>query len=299
MAVSPMTVLERHAVADDGTPIAFTINNPSGQGIPKVLVCGLSSLPVDWLAFPSELATEAPVVTVDNRGLGRSTKPDGSVVLEDISLERMAKDILTVLNEAFKLLDPAGQGRKKREFDLIGLSMGGFISQCLATLKEASPKIRKLVLLATAGMTPRSLLASEMGFKSGETKVDFYNRLMRLNTDESFKQRYPAVFEKLVQAAMDGKRPFQVIFAQLKATSKFNFLPELHKIDVPTLIVHGTRDDIIGFAYGEELAQHIPRAVMMKVHGAGHLVHAYPNLSLARTILNFLSHEDSADKSKL
>jgi pimeloyl-ACP methyl ester carboxylesterase len=42
------------------------------------------------------------------------------------------------------------------------------------------------------------------------------------------------------------------------------------QIGVPTLIVHGDRDEIVPFAMGVELSHAIPRATLLRVDGASH-----------------------------
>ncbi|KAJ3119809.1 hypothetical protein HK101_007119, partial [Irineochytrium annulatum] len=79
----------------------------------------------------------------------------------------------------------------------------------------------------------------------------------------------------LVQTSMEGTRPFKTIVAQLRATGRFDIQEQLASIGVPTLVVHGDRDEVIPVQYGEEIAEGIKGSTWVKVKGAGHIIGEY------------------------
>jgi hypothetical protein len=73
-------------------------------------------------------------------------------------------------------------------------------------------------------------------------------------------------------------------FLNLRSLSKhhYPFLPSfllryempvkqfLKKTEIPTLIIHGTKDRIVPLAQSQKLKKHIPRVKLVTIHGAGH-----------------------------
>ena len=87
-----------------------------GKGEPLILINGLA-FPMDlWFAQMDELSKDFRVIALDNRGIGRSDKPD-----EEYSIAMMASDAVGLLKTL---------GIEKTH--VAGLSMGGFIAQEMA-----------------------------------------------------------------------------------------------------------------------------------------------------------------------
>ncbi|HEX6797801.1 MAG TPA: alpha/beta hydrolase [Ktedonobacterales bacterium] len=103
-----------------------------GEGEPLVLIPGLSADVSDYARIIAELALHYRVIALDNRGAGRSDKPD---IL--YSIEMMADD-------AAALLDALGFGASH----IVGTSMGGRIAVDLAL--RHPEHVRSLILVSTA-----------------------------------------------------------------------------------------------------------------------------------------------------
>ena len=99
---------------------------------PVLFVQGLGAEKNSWNLQRAALALRWRTVALDNRGAGRSDKPDGVY-----DLEQMAEDAISVLDHA---------GIESAH--VVGLSMGGAISQIIA-LKHPN-RVRSLTLVATA-----------------------------------------------------------------------------------------------------------------------------------------------------
>lgn len=50
----------------------------------------------------------------------------------------------------------------------------------------------------------------------------------------------------------------------------YNYLDTIEKIQVPTLVIHGTKDLAVPFSYGEEVASHITNATIQLMKNATH-----------------------------
>ncbi len=109
-----------------------------GAGEPLVLIAGLASDISEYAGISEGLAQKYRVVTFDNRGAGRSDKPD-----IPYSIEMMADD-------AIRLMDAVGAGRAH----IIGISMGGRIALELAL--QHPDRVDKLVLVSTAPRVVRT-----------------------------------------------------------------------------------------------------------------------------------------------
>lgn len=107
------------------------------KGEPLVLIPGLSADVSDYGRIIAELAKHYRVIAFDNRGAGRSDKPDAPY-----SIAMMADD-------ASALLDALGIGAAH----IVGTSMGGRIAVDLAL--RHPQHVRSLILVSTA-MRPAS-----------------------------------------------------------------------------------------------------------------------------------------------
>jgi pimeloyl-ACP methyl ester carboxylesterase len=103
-----------------------------GEGRPLLLILGLSS-DISELGKPliDLLGARSQVIAFDNRGAGRSDKPDAPY-----SIELMASDALGVM-------DAAGVARA----DVLGISLGGRIALELAL--DHPERVEKLILVST------------------------------------------------------------------------------------------------------------------------------------------------------
>ena len=178
----------------------------SGQGDTTVLlVMGLGGRAADWgTRFPELLARRHRVVTFDNRGTGASSKP-----LAHWSLEDMAKDAVSVL-------DAVGAERAH----VIGISMGGMISQLLAL--DHAARVERLVLMAThfGGpnvVFPSSEVAAVFSRDPGTPVDELMRNSMRLISAPGFADAHPDVIEELVRLAVLQPTPWRAFMAQLQA----------------------------------------------------------------------------------
>lgn len=126
------------------------------EGEPLLVIPGLSSDISEWGVITRPLAQHNRVIALDNRGAGRSDKPD-----QPYTIEMMANDT----NELLKAL---GVERA----NILGVSMGGRIALALAI--EHPELVDRLVLVSTSARVGKrpwwfgliSLISSSPIFKS-------------------------------------------------------------------------------------------------------------------------------------
>ena len=103
-----------------------------GDGEPLVLIVGLGTDISEWGGIIRWLAEKYQVLAFDNRGAGRTDKPDTSY-----SIEMMAHDTAGLM-----------QMLGMEQAHLLGISMGGRIALALALQRPES--VKKLVLVSTS-----------------------------------------------------------------------------------------------------------------------------------------------------
>jgi 3-oxoadipate enol-lactonase len=261
-----------HAIAADGTRIAYALAGRR-DGEPLLLIHGLGADTRGWIMQQRAFGSRYRLIMVDNRGVGRSDRPDGPY---DIAV--MAEDAATVL-------DHAGYGSAH----VVGASMGGIISQALAVSHPA--RVRSLVLACTAcrHFDWRVELLEEWAEQAqalGMREV-VHRNLRWLVGPRSLRRLAPAM---AVLGPLAFNVPVASFVAQLGAISSMDdgLRNELVTIDVPTLVVVGSQDVLTTQGDSEEIVSHIPDAELALVRGGAHLFMVEHAGAFNRTVLDFL-----------
>ena len=119
------------AAATDGCRLHYQVVG-RGDGTPVVMIQGLGADLNGWFFQRLALASHHRVLCLDNRGAGRSGKPE-----EPYSLVQMADDVAAVM-------DHVGWS----DAHVVGASMGGAIAQILSV--NHPDRLRSLSLVCTA-----------------------------------------------------------------------------------------------------------------------------------------------------
>jgi pimeloyl-ACP methyl ester carboxylesterase len=231
----------------------------SGSGPPVLLIMGLGMNATGWWrTIPVLAGAGLEVITFDNRGVGRSGRPEGPY-----SAAAMADDALTVL-------DACGVERAH----VYGISLGGMIAQEVAL--RAPERVHRLVLGAT---TP----GGELAVGADEQTLTFFRRRAEMTAEEAVWASVPYNYarrtrEHHCQRIADDivqrlrfpieARPYE---AQLTAALGHDTGSRLATITAPTLVVHGAEDRMVSPVNGEILAERIPGAALATLPEAAHL----------------------------
>ncbi|MDR6678711.1 alpha/beta fold hydrolase [Pseudomonas oryzihabitans] len=202
-------------------------------------------------------------IAFDRRGFGRSSQP-----WNGYDYDTFADDI----KELIEHLD-------LRDVTLVGFSMGGGdVSRYLA--RHGSARVAKLALLGA--VTP--LFGQKPDFPQGVDKGVFDGIRAGLLKDRA---QFLADFAPIFYGTNQGQEVSAGVFTQtlniallasLKGTvdcvtafSETDFRPDMAKIDVPTLVIHGDADQVVPFATTGKLAAELIRGAELKVYaGAPH-----------------------------
>ncbi|MBT8468742.1 MAG: alpha/beta hydrolase [Deltaproteobacteria bacterium] len=151
------------------------------------------------------------------------------------------------------------------DYLVIGHSLGGGVALEHA-LASSSARLTGIVLLATGArlrVHPMILQLFEQVAKSGDNIPPLPPGLFE-----------PGVDSALVAAASkDGElTPIETGGLDWRACDSFNRMDDVKDIQVPALIVTGTRDALTPVKYAEFLAAQIPNSELHILEGAGHML---------------------------
>jgi 3-oxoadipate enol-lactonase len=206
------------------------------------------------------------VVTMDNRGVGRSDTP------------WTPWTVGTMADDAVEVLDAVGAERAY----VVGASLGGMIAQAVA-LRHAA-RVAGLALVSTTGGFPRmdyvppaavlgllSLLVTRSRGGSPEARV---RSTLKLITSERFADELDLNDPRLATmlAAMGDRLSPAGYLLQLLAAAAHATWGSLHKVTAPTLVQHGEADRVISAEAGRALAARIRSARLELYRDAGHVL---------------------------
>ena len=238
-----------------------------------VMIRGLGSNLLSWYEQIEEFSRHYKCVVFDNRGAGRTDKPDAPY-----SIKQMADD-------AAGLTDALGIARAA----LLGISMGGMIAQEFALHHQE--KLSCLILGCThfggAGVVqaPAEIVAAVMA-GTNATPAQQKQQLQAVFCDDSIERR-PEVVEKHNRIRAQYAIPPFAFARQIQAIGAFDASARLGAIHVPTMVVTGTQDRLVAPQNSKLIADRIPGAMLKELPG-GHLFMAEFPEQFNRAIREFV-----------
>lgn len=256
-----------------------------GAGQPVVLIHGY---PLDGNSWEGQTAALLDagyrVVTYDRRGFGQSSQPSVGYDYDTFAAD---------LNVVMETLD-------LQEAVLVGFSMGtGEVARYIATYGSA--RVAKAAFLAS--LEP-SLLITEDN-PDGAAPLEFFRGVVDavkndryayftafyddfFNLDENLGSR---ISEEAVRNAWNiAAGSGSVASAAAPLTWATDFRADIPKVDVPTLILHGTADRILGIdATGRRFAKALPSADYVEIEGAPHGLLTTHTAEVNEALLAFLA----------
>ena len=209
--------------------------------------------------FDGPLAKSFEVLAYDQRGLGRSEKPDAPYSMADYA------------DDAAALM--ASQGWDQAL--VVGVSFGGMVAQELAL--NHPDRIEKLVLACTSpgGAGGASFPFHEIGHLKGEARARHLIPIADTRRTDDWARAHPETHAQLVETASQdpfADEPGHTAGAQrqLEARAGHDAWDRLGQIACPVLIAAGRHDGIALPAAQERMAGRIPGAELRFFDG-GHL----------------------------
>lgn len=227
-----------------------------GAGAPLLLVMGVGGHHLMWSQpFVEALAEHFDVVAFDNRGIGRSFRAEPGFTIADLA------------GDAAAVMDHLGWSSAH----VLGISMGGAIAQELAL---AHPERVRTLMLGCTWPDPRDAWAPgvmKLAEAAGAGDPLVAAKLMFDANVSPAAAAAEGAFEQFCADAAAVKVPGPVIMEQMRAATAHDAADRLGGLDLPTLVVHGTVDDVINVEAGKRLAALVPGARLELLEGAGHL----------------------------
>jgi len=232
----------------------------SGQGPPLLLINGYGDHTGHWFCMQPVLEHYFKVIAFDNRGAGRSDKPDLLYTMKMLA------------GDAAALLDVLGISRAH----VFGVSMGGMVAQELAL--NHPQKLNSLVLGCTipGGVNsiypePEVLAFLLDGERSKRlTTAEIAREMWSYTCTAAFRQTHPEVGEEYIRITAMFPAPQHGLQRQGDAIAAHDTYDRLLKIKSPTLVMAGGEDRLVPPQNTQNLAARIPGAQAIILDKAGH-----------------------------
>ena len=253
--------------------------NPTDPAL--LLIMGFTAQMVAWdEEFCTQLADRGHfVIRFDNRDCGLSTKLHGvpsnsdaviMAAMMETEMPPVAYTLSDMAADAMKVLDHLNIERAH----IMGASMGGMIAQTVAIehphrvktlisvmsqpgeLTVGQPTQEAMELIVTPAPSDRDeYIAFAPKWQLWQSKKYRSDEVSRRNAIRDFdRSNYPE----------GGPRQMAAIYASGSRAEG------LQKLQVPTLVIHGTEDQLITPSGGERTAELIPNSTLLMVDDMGH-----------------------------
>jgi 3-oxoadipate enol-lactonase len=229
-----------------------------GSGEPLLLIQGMSGHRLVWgEEFLAGLAEDFDVVAYDHRGIGSSTDDGGQFSIADLAADAAA------------LLDALGWDSAH----VMGISMGGMVAQELVLAHPE--RVRTLVLGCTyaGGEGSQLVAAGAMSMVQAMQSRD-PDAVTRAAFAANLSPSYTGVeanYAPFAELALAVPVPIPVVMRQVQATATHDTSARLASITAPTLVIHGTADQMLVYLNAELIAKAIPNATLVTFEDVGHL----------------------------
>lgn len=244
-----------------------------GEGYPVVLISGLGSQGQSWDTQVPIYSKHYKVVVFDNRGAGKSDKPE-----PPYTTAQMADDTAA-------LMDSLSIERAH----IVGKSMGGMVAQWLAI--NHPERVNRIVLGCSSGSRDQVgngilKMGREIASKVGLRAVWFM--ALHLGYSREYIEKNVERLNKASMLLTESPEDLQGYIGQSMACEGHNTLEHLPKIKSPAYVMMGESDLITSPERTRELSELIPNAELCVFSGVGHGFWRERQQEVDSTVLHFL-----------
>jgi 3-oxoadipate enol-lactonase len=231
----------------------------SGSGPPLLMIMGMSGTALHWgEPFLRSLRDDFEVIVYDHRGVGSSSHLDGPVTTSQLAQD--AAGLMAALE-----LDSA---------HVLGISMGGMVAQELALAHPGL--VRTLTLGCTyCGGEGSALPDPSVLARLGEAMMSGdRQRALRVGWEVNVSPAMAddtGAYERFLAIASRRAVAVPVVMAQLQACTAHDASARLAELRPPTLVIHGTLDEMLPVQNGRLIASLVPDAQLEILADVGHL----------------------------
>lgn len=266
----------------DGCRIHYEVTGRKSAP-PVLMIQGLGMDKHGWALQRLFLSWRYRVIALDNRGSGRSDKPQS-----EYDLSQMADDAIAVL-------DDLGVERAH----VVGASMGGAIAQIVAVMHPGRTRSLTLVCTACRNQPWRQELLS------GWAEAAERDGVGAMASQAARWVIGPRSFRRIVPVLgwlgpLGFGRSSHAFSAQVAAiVAADDTLSELlGTITVPAMVIVGNQDILTPRGDSEELAERIPTAELVVISGAAHGLMIEHATTFNRILGNFLDRAETAFQAR-
>ena len=228
-----------------------------GQGSPLVLMQGMSATRHFWgEEFLRLLDRHFDLLVMDHRGVAASPHPAERFSMTDLALD------------AARLIEEQGWA----DVGIFGVSMGGMVAQELSLIR---PDLVTYAVLGCTRANGRPFMrrgdpATERlmaAYVHGDEATTSRN-MFALSFSEGFADApdaWPA-YAKMARVRIDPATTLR----QIEAIQGFDRRESLADLRMPVLVLHGSRDQMVPFEEGLDVARRIANSSFESIVDAGH-----------------------------
>jgi pimeloyl-ACP methyl ester carboxylesterase len=270
---------ETHYVTTDTATYAYRRLGPAG-GVPLVMVLRFRGTIDHWdPALLEALAAERDVFVFDNRGLGHSTGAPAD------SVEGLADGVIDFLG-ALGL----------REVDLLGWSLGGYVSQGVALRRPGL--VRRLVIAGSGpgGAVPDMPRMSAKTWQTATKPENADDDFLYLFFPDDASGRAAGLrslrrLDARLRDAKPGVTP-AALAAQMRAAATFaGYWDRIEELTLPILLANGAHDVMIDAWGSWAMSQKLPNTKLVIYGDAGHGFLFQHAEDFGREVLTFLGRD--------
>jgi len=254
---------------------------------PLIFVSGWALKKEMWIAQAGPLSKHFKVITFDNRGCGKSDRPN-----IPYTMDMYVADIIGLMDNL-----------KIKKANLMGYALGAMIMMVLAI--KHPDRINKLILLNTvAAFETDDLVKSGMEINSKALSFQqnapekYFMKAAQISFHTPFRKELEAtpdkkfhdlwsVAEWVKEYKIDPQTP-QDVKNQGNALLGFNVLNQLNKIKAETLVIAASNNKIHPKAAMEKFAEKIPNKRFEVIEKAGDMSYLSNAPEINQLVIDFL-----------
>jgi 3-oxoadipate enol-lactonase len=231
----------------------------SGSGPPLFMIMGLSGTYSHWDArFLELLRRDFEIIIYDHRGVGASSPLRAPFTIADLAQDAAA--LMSAL--------------ETEEAHLLGFSMGGMVAQELALRR---PELLLTLTLASTycgGIDSQPARQATLQRLAEPVLSGDRERMIQVAWEVNVSPAFAAdtdAHARFVEIGRERRVAAAVVAEQLRAIGAHDTSERLSSLALPTLVIHGTADEMVPVENARVIAALIPGAELELLEGAGHL----------------------------
>jgi pimeloyl-ACP methyl ester carboxylesterase len=248
-----------------------------GCGQPLLMLHGFLGEKTCWLPLIELLQSQFRCISLDMLGFGESSKPE---ICYDVAVEvAFVRQVVEALN-----IDPCG---------MIGHSFGGWVASAYA-LKYTN-SVNSLVLAAPAGIRDDSFCGQYDALRPLLWQTSIVDWALQLGKPFASLAGKSAQLQQIAlwrRELMSQPVARSFLMSRMRPEDAIDTVEkDIHKLQVPTLVITGDSDETIPLWHSQTYANEIPGAELAIIPNAHHGLPQSQSEMMAKLILQFLENQ--------